>query len=84
MNTKHSFGMGLVALLALGLAACGGGGGDSGAATTASAAPAPDNSTLERFLAYQKTLAPVEVIEPATLQTQLAPIDDTAEPVPVN
>lgn len=69
--------------LAIGLAACGGG-SEIAAVTPAAAASSLDDSTLQSFLAYQRTLAPVEVIDPMTLQKQLAPIDDTGEPSPIN
>ena len=71
--------------LALALMACGGDG--DVASTTAAAntvAAAADNSTLESFLAYQRTLAAPETIDPETLQKQLAPIDDNAEPIRLN
>ncbi len=87
MNRNISVHLTVATFLLLGLAACGGGGGTSSdiAATTApSTALATDNSTIESFLAYQKTLAPVQTIDPQTLQKQLAPIDDTAEPTPLN
>ena len=84
MNTNISFRGALAAAsLSLCLAACGGGG--SGDAVNPSAAvPGTDNSTIQSFLAYQSTLAPVPTVDPQTLQMQLAPLDDTAEPTALN
>ena len=72
--------------LALALMACGGDGdvASTTAAANTTVAAAADNSTLESFLAYQRTLAAPETIDPETLQKQLAPIDDTAEPIRLN
>ena len=84
MNTNISVCGAVAACLSLGLAACGGGGSDTAASTTPSTVSAPDNSTIQSFLAYQKTLAPVQTIDPQTLQKQLAPLDDTAQPTPLN
>ncbi len=73
--------LGLASAAAVSLAACGGGGGD----TTGTSAPAAavDTSTIDSFLAYQKSQPAAEVIDPATLQKQLAAVDDTAEPTPL-
>lgn len=77
----------LAACLSAGLVACGGGGGSTVATTSVSpsaAASSPDNSSIESYLAYQKTQAPIETIDPQTLQKQLAPLSDTTEPTALN
>ena len=81
MKTPNSLRVASSAVLLLCLAACGGGGGSN---STETIAPLADNSTRETFFAYQKTLAPITPIDPATLQSQLAPVSDTGEPTPVN
>ena len=87
MNSKSAIRLAAATCLVAGLASCGGG-GDSEPATAAPATPAAapmvDNSSLQSFLEYQRTLPPVPVIDPDTLQRQLAPIDDTAEPTRLN
>lgn len=92
MKLSHTLGGAITASLALGLAACGGGGGsgsDAAAAAPAAADVATESvpstavSTLDAFLAYQKTLQPADTIEPLTLQQQLPPISDTTEPTPL-
>ena len=82
MNTFR-FNLAAVLAVSLSVVACGGGGGDSVAAQTATPS-AVDTSTLDSFLAYQRTLQAAATIDPATLQSQLAPISDTTEPTPIN
>ena len=36
------------------------------------------------IVAYQETQQPAATIDPATLQSQLAPVSDTTEPTPIN
>lgn len=78
---RLSFAAALAASLSV--AACGGGSADSATPQTATPS-AVDTSTLDSFLAYQKTLPPAMTIDPATLKSQLAPISDTTEPTPIN
>ena len=84
MKTLSNKPLALVAALAasLSVVACGGGGSDS--ATPATVTPsAVDTSTLDSFLAYQKSQPPATTIDPATLQSQLAPVSNTTEPTPL-
>ena len=78
MNSTSKW-LGLASAAAVSLAACGGGGGGDATGTSTPAA-AVDTSTIDSFVAYQKSQPAAEVIDPATLQKQLAPVDDTAEP----
>ena len=78
------------AALGLGLVACGGGssGGDTpGAIATAPEDSVPSNALTSAlsFIEYQKALAAQmnDTVEPLTLQQQLPPADDTAEPIPI-
>jgi hypothetical protein len=75
--------LGFASVLVVSLTACGGGGSDA-VDTSPTPSAAGDTSTLDRFLAYQRTATPPETIDPTTLQKQLAPIDDTAEPTRLN
>jgi len=84
MNTNISVRGAAAVCLSLGLAACGGGGGDSPTAPATFTPSAVDTSTLDSFLAYQKSQQPAATIDPATLQSQLAPVSDTTEPTPLN
>ena len=80
MKSKSKW-FGVGSAVALSLAACGGG-GDSD--TTSTPAAAVDTSTIDSFLAYQKSQPAAQTIDPATLQAQLAPLSDTTEPTPLS
>ena len=82
LNTRLAFAAALAASLSV--VACGGGGNDSSAAPATATPSAVDTSTLDSFLAYQKTQPPASTIDLATLQSQLAPVSDTTEPTPIN
>lgn len=81
LNVKQ-FALAAALAASLSVVACGGGGGDSSAQATATPS-AVDTSTLDSFLAYQKSQPPATTIDPATLQSQLAPVSDTTEPTPL-
>jgi hypothetical protein len=79
-----------VTALGLSLGACGG--GSSGGDTPGAGAAAPEDSVPPNaltsalsFIEYQKSLAAQtnDTVEPLTLQQQLPPADDTAEPIPI-
>jgi hypothetical protein len=80
-------GASVLAVCAVGLAACGGGGGGNGNTPTApqtlDSVPAAASSSVAALVTWASQLPQSDVTQPLSTAGFTPPIDDTAEPMPL-
>jgi hypothetical protein len=73
-------------VVAASLSACGGGGDDNSTPPATSQVPANASSSIGGFIDYLKALvvASADTLEPVDVSAVTPPVDDAAEPTPVD